>query len=173
MDSYFDLSSEQEDWVQSQLEHHFKWHRDKELQHYISFLREVQSRGVDGLTLEEIEEGNQKINVFFLRITNHLMDDSTKFLSTLEPRQVIFLEEELLEMNREREESRPSSPAARLAEQYKELLDSLDEWFGKLRDEQISQLKKIQAGRYENGQDKNFVRDQLRKKRQQAFIPVS
>ena len=170
LDSYFDLSSEQENWVQSQLEHHFKWHRNTELQHYISFLQEVQSRGVDGLTLEEIEEGNQKINDFFLRITNHLMDDSTKFLSTLEPRQVIFLEEELLEMNREREESRPSSKEERIEEQYKELLDSMEEWFGKLSDEQNSQLKKIHVGWYENGQDKNFVRDQLRKKRQQAFI---
>ena len=170
LDSYFDLSSKQEDWLQSQLEHHFKWHRDTELKHYISFLQEVQSRGADGLTLEEIEKGNQKINDFFLRITNHLIDDSSKFLSSLEPQQVIFLEEELLEMNREREESRPSSKKERIEKQFKELLDSMEEWFGKLSDEQNSQLKKTHAGWYENGQVKYFVRDQLRKKRQQAFI---
>ncbi|SVD70531.1 uncharacterized protein METZ01_LOCUS423385, partial [marine metagenome] len=45
-----------------------------------------------------------------------------------------------------------------------------EEWFGKLSDEQISQLKKIHAGWYENRQDENFERDKLRKKRQQAFI---
>ena len=92
LDSYFDLTDEQEEWVEVRLEQHFNWHRELELEHYITFLREVQRRGGDGLTLQEIKEGNERINNLFFKITDRLMDDTTGFLYNLEPRQLTFLE---------------------------------------------------------------------------------
>ena len=60
LDSYFDLTDEQEEWVEVRLEQHFNWHREVELEHYITFLREVQRRGGDGLTLQEIKKGKEQ-----------------------------------------------------------------------------------------------------------------
>ncbi|MEC7539772.1 MAG: DUF6279 family lipoprotein [SAR324 cluster bacterium] len=170
LDSYFDLTDEQEEWVEVRLEQHFNWHREVELEHYITFLREVQRRGGDGLTLQEIKEGNERINDFFFKITDRLMDDTTGFLYNLEPRQLIFLEEKLADSNREREESRSESREERIKERFEEFMESMEEWFGDFNEQQVSQLKDMHQGWNEKRTDPSQDWDHRRKLRQQAFL---
>ena len=170
LDSYFDLTDEQEEWVEVRLEQHFNWHREVELEHYITFLREVQRRGGDGLTLQEIKEGNERINDLFFKITDRLMDDTTDFLYNLEPRQLIFLEEKLADSNREREESRSESREERIEERFEEFMESMEEWFGDFNEQQVSQLKDMHQGWNEKRTDPSQDWDQRRKLRQQAFL---
>ena len=65
LDSYFDLTDEQEEWFEVRLEQHFNWHREVELEHYITFLREVQGRGGGGVTPSGIKKGEPRIHDFF------------------------------------------------------------------------------------------------------------
>ena len=88
IDSYFDLSPEQEEWVERRVRAQFAWHRKQELPTYIDFLREVQIRGGDGLTLTEVKEGHQRIQAYWKRGIDHLLEDTALFLSRLEPHQV-------------------------------------------------------------------------------------
>ena len=135
------------------MEQHFNWHREVELEHYITFLREVQRRGADGLTLQEIKEGNERINDLFFKITDRLMDDTTDFLYNLKPRQLIFLEEKLADSIREREESRSESREERIEERFEEFMESMEEWFGDFNEQQVSQLKDMHQGWNEKSTD--------------------
>ena len=42
LDSYFELTNEQEDWVEEQIRLHLEWHRKEELPRYKNFLNDIQ-----------------------------------------------------------------------------------------------------------------------------------
>ena len=50
LDSYLDLTSEQDRWLNVQLAEHIAWHRKEELPQYVDFLRDIQTKARDGLT---------------------------------------------------------------------------------------------------------------------------
>ena len=50
LDSYLDLTSEQDRWLNVQLAEHIAWHRKKELPQYVDFVRDIQTKARNGLT---------------------------------------------------------------------------------------------------------------------------
>ena len=56
IDSFFDLTTQQEEWIEERMRRHLDWHRNEELPFYRGFLIEVQNRARDGLTMSELDE---------------------------------------------------------------------------------------------------------------------
>ena len=101
LDSYLDLTSEQDSWLNVQLAEHIAWHRKEELPQYVDFLREIQINARDGLTREEWREGLEKVELGWQRILDRLRPDAAKLLADLDSEQVEELRSEFQEENEE------------------------------------------------------------------------
>ena len=118
LDSYLDLTSEQDKWLNVQLAEHIAWHRKEELPQYVDFLREIQMKARDGLTLKEWREGVGRVELGWNQILDRLRPDAAKLLAELGPDQVeelrsVFQEENEEIVDEEKEGDEMESAAAR------------------------------------------------------------
>ena len=104
IDSYFDLTTQQEEWIEERLRSHLDWHRKEELPLYRDFLIEVQNRSGDGLTMSELDEGYARLDQKRVRTLETLLPDIASFLSGISQEQVNTLEKKMIENNQEMEE---------------------------------------------------------------------
>ena len=170
LDSYFDLSSDQENWIDKRLKIHFEWHRKEELPIYVDFLQEVQRRGVDGLTLSELEEGNEKIQRLWYRIIDKLINDCVYFLANLESQQINHLETKLNEKNLELEKSMKENHLEMQVKRFEAFTDSLEDWFGDLSKSQKKDLERMHSNWNNFRKNPYIARYLIRKERQQNFL---
>ena len=100
LDSYLDLTSDQDRWLNVRLAEHIVWHRKEELPRYLNFLREIQAKARDGLNPEELHEGLEQVDLSWNRLLDQLRPDAAQLLADLKPDQV----EELRDVFREENE---------------------------------------------------------------------
>ena len=169
LDSYLDLTSEQDRWLNVQLAEHIAWHRKKELPQYVDFLRDIQTKARDGLTQGEWREGLEKVELSWKRILDRLRPDAAKLLADLDSKQVEELRSEFQEENEEIAE-RLAEPVAEREEKRRERRqDSLEEWFGDWSPEQLQALESIwQKSRPEVDETKSRL--ERREKSQAEFF---
>ena len=101
LDSYLDLTSEQDRLLNVQLAEHIAWHRKEELPQYVDFLRDIKTKARDGLTREEWREGLEQVELGWKRILDRLRPDASKLLADLDSKQVEELRSEFQEGNEE------------------------------------------------------------------------
>ena len=77
LDSYFDLTKEQEEWVEERMRMHLEWHRNEELPRYRRFLLDIQKSAKDGLTMSELDEGFSRFETKVGRIFERLIPDAS------------------------------------------------------------------------------------------------
>ena len=143
LDSYLDLTSEQDRWLNVQLAKQIAWHRKEELPQYVDFLRDIQLKARDGLAREEWRDGLEQVELSLERILDRLRPDAAKLLADLDPDQVEELKSEFEEKNKEIAE-RLEEPIEDIEEKRRERRqESLEEWFGDLSPEQLQALEDI------------------------------
>lgn len=130
VDSYFNLTDEQEEWLNQQLAGHLEWHRREELPQYVDFLRRVQATGQDGLTATEWRQGLAEFEAGRDRLFDRLRPDAAELLARLHPDQLETLKARLAEDNAETEERLQEPREERMQERRDETLDTLEDWFG-------------------------------------------
>jgi hypothetical protein len=137
LDSYFDLTSEQDEWLNVQLAKHISWHSRKELPLYADFLREIQLKSQDGVTVEEWREVVEQVELGWNRLADRLRPDAAKFLADLDSEQVEELRSVVENENEELEERLKESMEEREAKRRERREENLEEWFGELSPEQL------------------------------------
>jgi hypothetical protein len=169
LDSYLDLTSEQDRWLNVQLAEHIAWHRKEELPHYVDFLRDIQIKARDGLTRKEWREGLEKVELGWKRILDRLRPDAAKLLADLDPEQVEELRSEFQEENEEIAEHLDEPNAQREEKRRERRQESLEEWFGDWSPEQLLALEGIwQKSRPEVDETKSRLK--RREKSQAEFF---
>ena len=143
LDSYLDLTSEQDRWLNVQLAEHITWHRKEELPQYVDFLRDIQLKARDGLTQEEWRAGLEQVELGRERILDRLRPDAAKLLADLDPDQVEELKSEFQEENEEIAERLEEPIEEREEERRERRQESLEEWFGDWSPEQLQALEGI------------------------------
>jgi len=128
LDSYLDLTSEQDRWLNVQLAEHIAWHRKEELPQYVDFLRDIQIKARDGLTREEWREGLEKVELGWKRSLDRLRSDAAKLLADLDSEQVEELRSEFQEENEEIAERLDEPTAEREEKRRERRQESLEEW---------------------------------------------
>ena len=96
IDSFFDLTTQQEEWIEERLRSHLDWHRKEELPLYRDFLIEVQNRSGDGLTMSELDEGYARLDQKRVRTLETLLPDTASFLAGISQEQVNTLEKKII-----------------------------------------------------------------------------
>ena len=171
-DDYLDLTGQQEDFVDSRMEALLEWHRINELPTYTAFLKEVQRRGGDGLTMAELEEGQARIEAAWQRLSNRAIPDIAGLLTTVTPEQIVHLEQEMQEENEEFKGKLARSPEERQRKRQERLVDNLEDWVGSLSESQKLRIAEMQARWTAESPDSTAERMQRRRRSQPRFLAL-
>ncbi|MCF8719637.1 DUF6279 family lipoprotein [Nitrospina gracilis] len=140
IDHYFDLTREQERFLDRRVAALQAWHRRHELPRLVAALDELDRRYADGLSGEDADWVWQQQGAFWDRLIAHGLPDFSRFLTTLNDDQVGFL------ANRFEENDgwlvrRAALTADALQRDHREwVLEVLDDWYGGLTADQAARI---------------------------------
>ena len=169
VDDYFNLTDEQEDWLNEQLAQHLEWHRSTELPQYVAFLRRVQEDGQDGLTSAEWRTGLADVEAGRDRLFDRLRPDAAALLARLEPEQIDYLKERIAEDNEEWEDRLKEPREDRREERREETLTTLEDWFGDGSTAQREAFGDV-YDQTSAPEDQTLIRMERRKQTQDSFL---
>ncbi len=136
IDSYFDVSGVQEEFLEAKLDKLHQWHRREELSRYVAFLEETQTRIQDGIDGDDLDWFNQRIRDLNANIARFVADDTVEFLSSLSNDQIAYLEKTLSEENEERLEEIQRTETEKIEELYEKVIETVEDWIGDLSEDQ-------------------------------------
>ncbi|MBC8259811.1 MAG: hypothetical protein H8E38_12400 [SAR324 cluster bacterium] len=171
LDSYFDLNSEQEDWVEERVRLHLEWHRKTELPTYRLFLIDLQNSAKDGLSKQELDQLFFDFEEKRDRIFERLIPDSAVFLSTLSTEQINSLEREMAEENKELIKEL-ENPELRLQKREKNFWAQMEDWFGKFSQSQRKEISVLHTKWLTETPDPLAERLQRRRISQPQFLAL-
>ncbi|MBT3716862.1 MAG: hypothetical protein HOG45_09955 [Deltaproteobacteria bacterium] len=171
LDSYFDLTNEQEEWVEERMRLHLEWHHNEELPRYRRFLLDIQKSAKDGLTMSELDEGFYRFGTKVDRIFERLIPDAVLFLSEISPEQINNLE---LVMDEENEEmmKRMENQQELIQERHENFWDQMEDWFGEFSISQREQITELQTKWFTESPDPSPERMERRRKAQLQFLAL-
>jgi superoxide dismutase len=168
LDDYFDLTDEQTEFFKVRFAHHLKWHREKEVPNYISFLTELNTRFLEGFGADDLQWMQNRYDQLQLNLVNRLAPDAGVFLSMINPQQIVHLKEQNAERN-ENTKERLEWDDEKIKEFYFErTVDSIEDWFGDLSDEQLQMVEQT----IDMNQETLLISLNSRIKRQQLFVEM-
>ncbi|HBS04557.1 MAG TPA: hypothetical protein DEA96_06310 [Leptospiraceae bacterium] len=141
MDSYLAMTDDQEEYIDSRIEHHYRWHRYGELPRYAVVSQDLATRIERGLQKSDLEYIYGQMRQSRIRLAQRIYPDASRFLKGFDSSLIGRQQELISEYNKElaEEVSRPAS------ERFQDRLESNLEFFefflGNLSD---SQRKRIQ-----------------------------
>ena len=171
LDTYFDLTNEQEEWVEERMRLHLEWHHNEELPRYRRFLLDIQKSAKDGLTMSELDEGFSRFETKVGRIFERLIPDAALFLSEISPEQINNLE---LVMDEENEEmmKRMENQQELIQERHENFWDQMEDWFGEFSISQREQITELQTKWFTESPDPSAERMERRRKSQPQFLAL-
>ena len=169
LDKYFDLTTQQEEWIEERMRLHLEWHSKEELPRYRNFLIEVQNRAGDGLTMSELDEGYTRLDQKRVLTLERLLPDTASFLAGVSPEQINTLEKKMIEENQEMEEDL-ESPEKLSRERKEKFWEQMEDWFGDFSKDQQYQINQLRTEWTPSSADHLAVRLERRRKSQLQFL---
>ncbi|MBF0280021.1 MAG: hypothetical protein HQM13_19645 [SAR324 cluster bacterium] len=172
LDDYFDLTHEQEAFVEESIDQYFIWHRQEELPQYVQLLEKLSQESADGVTKEELDWAFAQYEKRRDVLLEQVIPKTAKFLSGLHAEQIKVLEATMLEENKEMAEGLERSRNKQGEEDLEKFLGSLNEWFGELNPKQVKQLTQWHQEWNKNRADRSSERLERRKNSQSVFLAL-
>jgi len=169
IDNYFDLSTQQEEWIEERVRMHLDWHRKRELPRYRDFLIEVQNRAVDGLTMIELDEGYAIVDLKRVRTLERLLPDTASFLEGVSTEQIETLEKKMIEENQDMEEDLESQEKLYRKRQER-FWEQMEDWFGDFSEDQHDKINILHKEWFSGSSDPLAARLERRRKSQLQFL---
>lgn len=141
VDDYFDLTGTQARQLDSDIDTVFAWHRREELPQYVAFLDRAVERFADGLTRQEIEDLLVEVREARRRLALQALPLAGTFLLSVSEEQLDYYKEAVQEKIEERREDLELPVDERHEQDFEDLLDSLEDWFGDFDDTQLARLR--------------------------------
>ena len=169
LDNYFDLTTQQEEWIEERMRLHLEWHRKEELPRYRNFLIEVQNRAGDGLTMSELDEGYARLDQKRVRTLERLLPDTASFLAGVSPEQINTLEKKMIEENQDMKEDL-ESPEKIFKERKEKFWEQMEDWFGDFSKDQQDKINRLRTEWFPGLADPLADRLERRRKSQLQFL---
>ncbi len=138
VDSFFDVTAEQEAFMDRQLKALIDSHKTDEMPKYISFLQEIKSRLQRKVEFADIDWFRDSLRQYNANIAHILADDVAEFLSGISENQVVYLREQLVEDNESWLEEHNSK-----GNRFEKTHERVENWIGDLTDEQKERIAEI------------------------------
>ena len=169
LDNYFDLTTQQEEWIEERTRLHLEWHRKEELPRYRNFLIEVQNRAGDGLTMIELDEGYARLDQKRIRTLETLLTDTASFLAGISPEQIKTLEKKMIEENQDMKEDLESTEKL-FKERKEKFWEQMEDWFGDFSKDQQDKINRLRTEWFPGSADPLASRLERRRKSQLQFL---
>ena len=168
LNSYVDLTPDQEYTVKERVNALVAWHRTTQLRDYVAFLDSARAKLGGQVTTADVMEFNQQLNARMLTAGDKAAPDIAHLALTLTPEQIDGAAKKVAnEATKARREFVRAEKNAG-AERVKKYAERSESWFGKLTDEQKEIIGKSLASRPNEG---TWWIDE-RERRQREFIAL-
>lgn len=141
LNDYFDLSTEQEDWLKPRLNRFIDWHRANELPAYRRLVDEATRQIGDGARIEDVRALYEAGRTRLERAGDQVLPDIAAFLFQLEPRQIAYLEKKLAADNRKLAEEAAVPLLQRQQKRIEKAMERYEDWFGTLSTAQATKIR--------------------------------
>ena len=168
LNDYFDLTTEQEEWLKPRLNRFIEWHRATELPAYRRLLDDATRQVGEGARAEDARVLYENGRTRVARAGDRALPDLAAFLLQLEPRQIAHLEKKLAADNRQMAEEAAVPLATRQQKRVEKAVERYEEWFGSLSAAQAAKIRAAMAAL----SPLDAMRLADRKRRQAEFIAL-
>lgn len=169
LDSYLDLTDDQEQTVKERVNALLAWHRTTQLRDYVTFIDKTRAKLGGRITAADVMDFNQQLNTRMMTAADKAAPDIAHVALTLSPEQIDRAAKktasDAAKARREFVRAENDATGAERAKKYGERAES---WFGKLTDEQKDIIRKSLASR---PTDATWWIDE-RERRQREFIAL-
>ena len=166
LDSYLDLTDEQEQTVKERVNALLSWHRTTQLRDYVALIDKMRTKLSGRITAADVMDFNQQLNMRMMTAAERATPDIAHLALTLSREQIDRATKKVTHdaTKARREFVRLEKDAG--AERAKKYGERAESWFGKLTDEQRDIIRKSLASR---PGDETWWIDE-RERRQREFI---
>jgi Family of unknown function (DUF6279) len=148
LNSYVDLTPEQDQSTKERLSALLAWHRSTQLRDYIAFIDKTRAKVAGPVTAVDVREFNKGVNTRLLTIGDKAAPDIAHFALTLKPEQIDQAAKKIAnDAAKARRELARHADKDVDAERIKKYSERAESWFGKLTDEQREIIRKSMASR--------------------------
>lgn len=148
LNSYVDLTSDQEVTVKERLNALLGWHRSTQLRDYAAFIDRARAKLTGDVTAADVIEFNQQLNARMLTVGDKAAPDIAYVALTLTPDQIDRAAKKTADSAaKERRELARHSEKEPGAERVKKYGERAESWFGRLNDAQKEIIRKSFATR--------------------------
>ena len=141
LDSYFDLSAPQEEYLEQRIKLFHGWHRHHQLPQYAEFLRQIDQSCEDGLSQAELESIFASVEHFRAHLAKQASPPGAIFLSTITPAQIRYLQDELEQEHRRLVSENGKKSEVRIEKRIASTLQPLTSWLGELSVDQETHIR--------------------------------
>lgn len=169
LDSYLDLTADQELTVKERINTLLVWHRSTQLRDYAAFIDRTRAKLASQVTAADVMDFNQQLNARMMTAGDKSAPDIAHIALTLTPEQIDRAAKKIAnDAAKARRELAPYADKDAGAERIKKYAERAESWFGKLTDEQKEIIRKSMANRPDDG---TWWIDE-RERRQREFIAL-
>ena len=142
LDSYIDINPEQAPMVKSELTRLFAWHRTTQLPDYVEWLGTAQTRMQRNVAVADLRSDSAAIRQRLHRITDHAAPALADLARTLQPAQIVRLQEKFNSNNDAyRKDFMRGDAENRRQQRFKKILEQAEYWFGDFSSEQEATIR--------------------------------
>ena len=160
INKFFDLTDNQDDFLELETDKLHQWHRKEELPKYVILLKSLVGKLDRGLTKSDIDWIRTEISKIRYRIVQFSVEVAATFLSSLSDQQIKHLEEYLDTLNQEQIVLMDRPTKIIVKERIEESQETIEEWTGDLTDKQKKLISKWITSSSEN-QKNHFEQTKL------------
>lgn len=166
VDDYFDLRSEQKQFLRSRVREILVAHRREALPLYEGFLIEVKTRSADGISRQDVDWAFERYEELKLDLFRRISGDAAFFLTSITDGQLRYLEQVFRKEQDKWTQVFRASSNERLDRRAAETLKWLNDWLGALTQEQRERVVELSR----RLPDVQWARMQYRQDRQRQFV---
>ncbi|MCU4675077.1 DUF6279 family lipoprotein [Catenovulum sp. 2E275] len=142
LDDYVELHSQQAEIFEQHFERWHNWHRQTQLPLYQQLLTEIEADIKQGISAEDVTQHSNAARLHWHNLLAHIAPDVTRQLLTLSAAQKQSLIENLKQNIEEKyQKFADKTDAERREDAQEHHIEDYENWFGRLTDKQIAELK--------------------------------
>jgi hypothetical protein len=147
VDGYADLQDEQKPFVRNTLSDLQKWHRQQQLPEYMVLLQDIRTLAPNDITPQQVCVMTEKMKTSFITLLRHVEPASTQLVTQLNADQLKSIRKRYDKTNKEwREDWLEGSDEKRVRYRFKQALNRLEDFYGRLDAPQREVLQQWLSG---------------------------
>jgi len=163
IDDYFPLTGLQKQQLKINIDSLLQWHRKHELVEYADLLNQFTLQYADGLSRKELNKVVGRVSSARIRLVEASIPTAQQLLLTVSIKQIDYFEQTLIKKRDKQANKLDISYEEYADENFSRFIDIIEQWFGNINENQMTQLRVISDARPDKRQywfERSKLKDQ-------------